>query len=111
MGETGDTGDRKAGVRKLDELQGIRVSSRATGDLTCGLRVCVCVCRESRREAPVVVVRATWRVIIVYSSLLRHAFAAPESCLCRVTMATHRDGSGAYTQKYQLVSFRDGDRR
>lgn len=87
-----------------------RVLSRATGDSH--LRSS-CVRRELRQESRRRRPRATRRVIIVYSSLLRHAFAVPEFCLCRVTMATPCDRSGAYsTEKYQtvLVSFRDGRR-
>jgi len=77
----GDTEDREAGCENC-------MSSKAHGcRVQRAISLAVFVCVESHVERPIVI-RATRRVIIVYSSLLRHAFAAPEFCLCRVTMAT-----------------------
>lgn len=97
----------ESGVRKLDELQGTWVS-RATSDLTCGLRVCV---ERSHVERLIVVRARPRRVIIVYSSLLRHAFAAPEFCPMPCYHGYTVTGV-VRTQKYEtvLVSFRDGRR-
>lgn len=91
-------------MRELDELQGTWVS-RATGDLTCGLRVC----RESRREAhrhPRDPARHHCLFFLTSSRFCRPGIL-PMSCYHGYTVTRV-----VRTQRYQsvLVSFRDGRR-